>query len=195
MKMARSLNKAQLIGHLGKDPEVRKFANGGSVVTFTVATSEQWKDRNTGERREKTEWHRVAIFSEPLGRVAEQYLRKGDQVFLEGKMETRKWTDQSGQEKYTTEVVLRPYQSDLTLLGGRRDGGDRQPSQSQAQGQGGYQQRQPAPSPQYGGGGYPQEGHPPQRNNMGGPPADIYDGAANGSYGGPTRYPEDEIPF
>lgn len=121
--MAGSVNKVILIGNLGRDPEVRSFQNGGKVCNLRVATSEQWKDRNTGERRERTEWHSVAIFSEPLVRIAEQYLRKGSKVYLEGQLETRKWQDQSGQDRYTTEVVLRPYRGELTLLDARGEGG------------------------------------------------------------------------
>ena len=121
--MAGSVNKVILIGNLGQDPEVRNFPNGGKVCNLSIATSENWKDRNTGERREKTEWHRVAIFSEPLVRVAEQYLRKGSKVYLEGQLETRKWQDQSGADRYTTEVVLRPYRSELTMLDARSEGG------------------------------------------------------------------------
>ncbi len=123
--MASSVNKVILIGNLGADPEVRNFPNGGKVCNLSIATSENWKDRNTGERREKTEWHRVAIFSEPLVRVAEQYLRKGSKVYLEGQLETRKWQDQSGADRYSTEVVLRPYRSELTMLDSRGevDGG------------------------------------------------------------------------
>ncbi|MEM1079589.1 MAG: single-stranded DNA-binding protein [Pseudomonadota bacterium] len=121
--MAGSVNKVILIGNLGRDPEVRTFQNGGKVCNLRIATSENWKDRNTGERREKTEWHSVAIFSEPLARVAEQYLRKGSKVYIEGQLETRKWQDQSGQDRYSTEVVLRPYRSELTMLDGREGGG------------------------------------------------------------------------
>jgi len=121
--MAGSVNKVILIGNLGRDPETRTFQNGGKVCNLRIATSERWKDRNTGERREKTEWHSVAIFSEPLARVAEQYLRKGSKVYVEGQLETRKWQDQSGQDRYSTEVVLRPYRSELTMLDGRGDGG------------------------------------------------------------------------
>lgn len=121
--MAGSVNKVILIGNLGRDPEVRTFQNGGKVVNLRIATSETWKDRNSGERKERTEWHSVAIFNEPLGRIAEQYLRKGSSVYLEGQLETRKWQDQSGQDKYSTEVVLRPYTGNLTLLGGRGDSG------------------------------------------------------------------------
>ncbi len=121
--MAGSVNKVILIGNLGRDPEVRTFQNGGKVVNLRIATSETWKDRNSGERKERTEWHSVAIFNEPLGRVAEQYLRKGSKVYLEGQLETRKWQDQSGQDKYSTEVVLRPYTGNLTMLDGRDGGG------------------------------------------------------------------------
>ncbi|MGB0308736.1 MAG: single-stranded DNA-binding protein [Paracoccaceae bacterium] len=119
--MAGSVNKVILIGNLGRDPEVRNFPNGGKVCNLRIATSENWKDRNTGERREKTEWHSVAIFSEPLVRVAEQYLRKGSKIYIEGQLETRKWQDQSGADRYSTEVVLRPYRSELTMLDGRSD--------------------------------------------------------------------------
>ena len=122
MAMAGSVNKVIIIGNLGQDPEVRNFPSGGKVCNFSVATSENWKDKNTGERRERTEWHRVSITSEPLVRVAEQYLRKGSKVYLEGQLETRKWQDQSGQDKYTTEVVLRPYRSELTMLDSRSEG-------------------------------------------------------------------------
>lgn len=111
-----SVNKVILIGNLGRDPEIRTFQNGGKVCNLTVATSERWKDRNSGERKERTEWHSVAIFADPIVRVAEQYLRKGSKVYLEGQLETRKWQDQSGQDRYSTEVVLRPYKGELTLL-------------------------------------------------------------------------------
>ncbi len=121
--MAGSVNKVILIGNLGRDPEVRNFPNGGKVVNLRVATSETWKDRTTGERKERTEWHSVAIFSEPLAKVAEQYLRKGSKVYLEGQLETRKWQDQSGADRYSTEVVLRPFSGALTMLDGRGEGG------------------------------------------------------------------------
>ena len=116
--MAGSVNKVILIGNLGRDPEVRNFQNGGKVCNLRIATSETWRDKQSGERKERTEWHSVAIFSEPLVRVAEQYLRKGSKVYIEGQLETRKWTDQAGVEKYSTEVVLRPYRSELTMLDG-----------------------------------------------------------------------------
>ena len=120
--MAGSVNKVILIGNLGRDPEVRSFQNGGKVVNLRIATSETWRDRNTGERKERTEWHSVAIFSEPLAKIAEQYLRKGSTVYIEGALETRKWQDQSGQDRYSTEVVLRQFRGELTLLGGRGEG-------------------------------------------------------------------------
>ena len=121
--MAGSLNKVMLIGNLGRDPEVRNFQNGGKVCNLRIATSETWKDRNTGERREKTEWHSVAIFNEGLVRVAEQFLRKGSKVYIEGQLQTRKWQDQSGQDRYSTEVVLQGFGSTLTMLDGRGEGG------------------------------------------------------------------------
>ena len=119
--MAGSVNKVILVGNLGADPDVRSTKDGRPVVNLSVATSENWRDKNSGERREKTEWHRVVIFSEGLCRIAEQYLKKGSKVYLEGQLQTRKWTDQQGAEKYTTEVVLQRYRGELTLLGGRGD--------------------------------------------------------------------------
>jgi single-strand DNA-binding protein len=119
--MAGSVNKVILIGNLGRDPEVRTFQNGGKVVHLRIATSETWRDRTTGERKERTEWHSVVIYSEPQARIAEQYLRKGSKVYVEGALETRKWQDQSGADRYTTEIVLRPYRGELTLLDGRGD--------------------------------------------------------------------------
>jgi single-strand DNA-binding protein len=121
--MAGSVNKVILIGNLGRDPEVRSFPNGGKVVNLRIATSENWRDKQSGERRERTEWHSVAIFNENLGRIAEQYLRKGSKVYLEGQLETRKWQDQSGQDRYSTEVVLRQFRGEITLLDGRGEGG------------------------------------------------------------------------
>ncbi len=120
--MAGSVNKVILVGNLGKDPEIRTMQNGSRVANITVATSESWKDKVSGERREKTEWHRVVIFNENLLSVAERFLRKGSKVYLEGQLETRKWTDQSGAEKYSTEVVLQRFRGELVLLDGR--GGD-----------------------------------------------------------------------
>ncbi|NBR33626.1 MAG: single-stranded DNA-binding protein [Rhodobacteraceae bacterium] len=168
--MAGSVNKVILIGNLGRDPEIRNFPNGGKVCNLRIATSENWKDRNTGERRERTEWHSVAIFSEPLVRVAEQYLRKGSKIYIEGQLETRKWQDQSGADRYTTEVVLRPYTSTLTMLDGRGEGG----------GSGGGAS----------GGGYggPSVGYDD------GPSDGGFGGGASGG-GGSSRDFDDEIPF
>ncbi|MGR3453372.1 single-stranded DNA-binding protein [Pseudooceanicola sp.] len=169
--MAGSVNKVILVGNLGRDPEVRSFQNGGKVCNLRIATSENWKDRNTGERREKTEWHSVAIFSEPLARIAEQYLRKGSKVYIEGQLETRKWQDQSGQDRYSTEIVLRPYRGELTLLdsrGGEGGGG----------GGGGY-----GGGSNYGGGGggYDDRGYGGGQDDRGS--------------SGPSRDLDDEIPF
>jgi single-strand DNA-binding protein len=135
-----------LIGNLGADPEVRTFGNGGKVCNIRIATSESWRDKSTGERREKTEWHSVAIFSEGLVRVCEQYLRKGSKVFVEGQLQTRKWQDQSGNDRYSTEVVLQGFNGTLTMLDGR-SGGD-----SMGGGQGGYSGGYDAPSGGQGGG-------------------------------------------
>ncbi len=121
--MAASVNKVILLGNLGRDPEVRSTQDGRKIVNLRIATSESWKDRNSGERREKTEWHQVVIFNENLGRVAEQYLRKGSKVYLEGQLQTRKWTDQQGQERYSTEIVLQQFRGELTLLDSRGGGG------------------------------------------------------------------------
>ena len=121
--MAGSVNKVIIVGNLGRDPEVRSFQNGGKVVNLRIATSETWKDRNSGERKERTEWHSVAIFNENLGNIAERYLKKGSKVYVEGQLETRKWQDQSGQDRYSTEVVLRQFRGELTLLDGREGGG------------------------------------------------------------------------
>jgi single-strand DNA-binding protein len=121
--MAGSVNKVIIIGNLGADPEVRTFQNGGKVCNLRIATSETWRDKASGERKERTEWHSVAIFSEPLAKIAEQYLRKGSKVYIEGQLETRKWQDQSGADRYSTEIVLRPYRGELTLLDSRGQGG------------------------------------------------------------------------
>ena len=182
--MAGSVNKVIIVGNLGRDPEVRSFQNGGKVCNLRIATSEQWKDRNTGERRERTEWHSVAIFSEPLARIAEQYLRKGSKVYIEGQLETRKWQDQSGQDRYSTEVVLRPFRSELTLLDGRGEGGGGGGGGTYGGGSGG--------GGNYGGGGgYDDRGYD-DRGGSGGT------GGGSGSGGGgssPSRDLDDEIPF
>lgn len=166
--MAGSLNKVMLIGNLGRDPEVRSFQNGGKVCNLSIATSETWKDKNTGERREKTEWHRVAIFQEGLVRVAEQYLRKGSTVYIEGKLQTRKWQDQSGKDNYTTEIVLQGYDGVMTMIGGRGDSGS---MGSGGGGGGGYMSDQS-------GGGYGGQG-----------------GYDQGPSGGGHGDMDDEIPF
>jgi single-strand DNA-binding protein len=145
--VAGSLNKVMLIGNLGKDPEVRSFQNGGKVCNFSLATSENWKDKNTGERREKTDWHNVAIFNENLVRIAEQYLKKGSKVYIEGSLQTRKWQDQSGADKYTTEVVLQNFNGTLVLLDRAEGGGG-----SRGGGGGDYNQDD-APRGNFGGGG------------------------------------------
>ena len=121
--MARGINKAIVVGNLGRDPEVRYSANGNAIANVTIATTDSWKDRQSGERQEKTEWHRVVIFDQNLVEIAEKYLQKGSKVYLEGQLQTRKWTDQSGQEKYTTEVVLQRFRSTLTMLDSRADSG------------------------------------------------------------------------
>ncbi len=117
--MSGSINKVILVGNLGRDPEIRAMQNGDKVVQLSIATSDRWKDKTSGEQRERTEWHRVVIFNDGIGRIAEQYLKKGSTVYIEGQLQTRKWTDQSGQEKYTTEIVLQRYRGELTLLGSR----------------------------------------------------------------------------
>jgi|SRR6056297_1794771 len=170
--MAGSVNKVIIVGNLGRDPETRTFQNGGKVCNLRIATSESWKDRNTGERKERTEWHSVAIFNENLARLAEQYLRKGSKVYVEGKLETRKWQDQSGQDRYSTEVVLRPFAGELTFLDSREGGG---------------------------GGGYPSGGGN-ENNDYGDDYGGGRDyGGPSGGGGGPARAPsrdiDDEIPF
>lgn len=167
--MAGSVNKVTLIGNLGRDPEVRSTQDGMKIVNLSLATSENWKDRNSGERRERTEWHRVVIFNENLARVAEQYLRKGSKIYVEGQLQTRKWTDQNGQDRYTTEVVLQRYRGELTMLDGRGEGG------GGGYGGGGFNQDQG-----YGGGGGDMGG-----GGMGGGAAPV---------GGPSDL-DDEIPF
>jgi single-strand DNA-binding protein len=149
--MAGSVNKVILVGNLGRDPEVRTMQSGGRTVSFSVATSETWNDRATGERKEKTQWHRVVIFNEKLGEIAEKYLRKGSKVYLEGQLESRKYTDKDGNERDITEVVIGRFKGELTLLDGRQGGG----SGGMEDEGGGYQSRpaaRPAPAKQGGGG-------------------------------------------
>ncbi len=168
--MAGSVNKVILIGNLGRDPEVRSFQNGGKVCNLRIATSETWKDRNTGERREKTEWHSVAIFQEGLVRIAEQYLRKGSKVYIEGQLQTRKYQAQDGSDRYSTEVVLQGFGGTLTMLDGRGEGGG-------GSSDGGY------------GGGSSGGGY-------GGGDQGGYGGGSSGNNGGGGRSDmDDEIPF
>lgn len=176
--MAGSVNKVIIVGNLGRDPEVRAFPNGGKVVNLNIATSETWRDKASGERKERTEWHRVSILNEPLGKIAEQYLKKGSKVYIEGQLETRKWTDQSGVEKYSTEVVLRPYRGELTLLDGREGGGGNT---------GGYEDR----------GGYedPSYGARPAVGGYGGASGGQAGGMGGTSPGGGRSDMDDEIPF
>jgi single-strand DNA-binding protein len=137
--MAGSVNKVILVGNLGRDPEIRSTQDGTRVANLSVATSESWRDKSSGERKERTEWHRVAIFNEKLVEIAEKYLRKGSKIYVEGALQTRKWTDQSGQEKYTTEVVLQRFRGELTMLDGRAGGGGGDsPSDGDEMGGGGY---------------------------------------------------------
>ncbi|AZL57591.1 single-stranded DNA-binding protein [Tabrizicola piscis] len=177
--MAGSVNKVIIVGNLGRDPEVRSFGNGGKVVNLRIATSETWRDKQSGERKERTEWHSVAIYNEALGKIAEQYLKKGSTVYIEGQLETRKWQDQSGADRYTTEVVLRQFRGELTLLGGR-DGG------SGGGGGGGYDDRGGYDDSSQGGGfgGGSQGG----RGGSGG-------GSGGSSGGGGRSDMDDEIPF
>ena len=135
--MAGSVNKVIIVGNLGRDPEVRTFPNGGKVVNLRIATSETWRDKTTGERKERTEWHSVAIFNEGIAKIAEQYLSKGSTVYIEGQLETRKWQDQTGADRYTTEIVIRPFRGEMTLLGKNYGGsGDEERQQEKPSGQG-----------------------------------------------------------
>lgn len=144
--MAGSVNKVILVGNLGRDPEVKTMQNGNRVANLSVATSETWRDKSSGERKERTEWHRVVIFNERLLDVAEKYLKKGSKIYIEGQLQTRKWTDQSGQERYTTEVVLQQFRGELTMLDGRSGGGG-------GMGGGGGDDDMGGPPPGGGGGG------------------------------------------
>ena len=176
--MAGSVNKVIIVGNLGRDPEVRSFQNGGKVVNLNIATSESWRDKASGERKERTEWHRVSILNEPLAKIAEQYLKKGSKVYIEGQLETRKWQDQSGAEKYTTEIVLRPYRGELTLLDGREGG-------SGGGGGGGYEDR----------GSYEDQGGGQGCGSGGGSGGSSY-GRSGGAGGGASKSDmDDEIPF
>ncbi|MEO1985971.1 MAG: single-stranded DNA-binding protein [Martelella sp.] len=171
--MAGSVNKVILVGNLGADPEIRRTQDGRPIANLRVATSESWRDRNSGERKERTEWHRVVIFSEGLCKVAEQYLRKGSKVYIEGQLQTRKWTDQGGQERFSTEVVLQGFNATLTMLDGRGEGGG---GGGQGGNFGGGQ----------GGGGYDDYGSQP--SSGGG-------GRSGGGGGGFSQDLDDDIPF
>ncbi len=175
--MAGSVNKVILIGNLGADPEIRRTQDGRPIANLRIATSETWRDKNTGERKEKTEWHTVVIFNEGLCKVAEQYLKKGSTVYVEGALQTRKWQDQSGQDRYSTEVVLQGFNGNLTMLGGRGDGAGA--SRGGSDFGGGYSGGDDygAPAPQRGGGGQ-------QRGGASAPPS-----------GGFSRDLDDDIPF
>ena len=190
--MAGSVNKVILVGNLGRDPEVRSFPNGGRVVNLRIATSETWRDKQSGERKERTEWHSVAIFNEALGKIAEQYLRKGSKVYIEGQLETRKWQDQSGNDRYTTEIVLRPYRGELTLLDGRDGGGSGGGAAS-----GGYDDQGGG----YGGGDYEGAsgggygGGRSGGSSFGGGSRGGAGGQSGGGFGGGRSDMDDEIPF
>ncbi|MEO0547341.1 MAG: single-stranded DNA-binding protein [Pseudomonadota bacterium] len=175
--MAGSVNKVILVGNLGADPEIRRTQDGKPIANMSVATSESWRDRNSGERREKTEWHRVVCFNEGLNKVIEQYVKKGSKVYLEGTLQTRKWQDQQGQDKYTTEVVLQPYTGVLTMLDSRNGG----------EGGGGYGGGGGNFGDQQGGGQIGSGGQGGQGGNFGG-------GQQGGGFGGGGDI-DDEIPF
>lgn len=195
--MAGSVNKVILIGNLGKDPEVRSLQNGGKVCTLRIATSETWKDRGTGERQERTQWHSVVIFNENLVGIAERFLKKGSKVYVEGQLETRKWQDQQGQERYTTEVVLRQFRGELTLLDGREGGGmggggggsyDDRAGDYGAGGGGGY-------GGGGGGGGYSSGGGDYGSSSRGGSSGGQRSGGGGSSRPSPAADLDDEIPF
>ncbi len=181
--MAGSVNKVIIVGNLGRDPEVRSFQNGGKVVNLRIATSENWRDKQSGERKERTEWHSVAIFNENLAKVAEQYLKKGSKVYIEGQLETRKWQDQSGQDRYTTEVVLRQYRGELTILDGRDGGGGGGGGAAGGGDYGGYDDYQGGGA-SGGGGGY-----------QGGGSGGARSGGGGGAPAGGRSDMDDEIPF
>ena len=177
--MAGSVNKVILVGNLGRDPETRRLGSGDPVVNLRLATSESWKDKSSGERKEKTEWHSVVIYNENLARVAEQYLRKGSKVYIEGQLQTRKWTDNSGVEKYTTEVVLQRFRGEMTILDGRGGGGGEMDAD-----EGGGQVSRGGGGGDYGGGR--SQGGSERRQ----PPAPSGGGGSRGNYD-----LDDDIPF
>lgn len=181
--MAGSVNKVILVGNLGRDPETRNAQSGAKIVNLTVATSESWNDRASGERKERTEWHRVVIFNERLADVAERFLRKGRKVYVEGQLQTRKWTDPGGQERYTTEIVLDRFRGELTLLDNNRDG------ESGGGMGGGYES---GPSRSYGGGNAPARSG---GNGMSQSPSRSQGGNNGGGWDAPGGDLDDEIPF
>jgi single-strand DNA-binding protein len=178
--MAGSVNKVILIGNLGADPDIKRTQDGRPIANLSIATSESWRDKNSGERREKTEWHRVVIFNEGLCKIAESYLKKGSKVYIEGQLQTRKWTDQSGQDKYSTEVVLQGFNGNLTMLDGRNEGGG---------GSGGGVSR--------GGGGGEYGGGSSSGGDRGGSGGGNQSGGGfgGGAGGGSSRDLDDDIPF
>lgn len=181
--MAGSINKVILVGNLGRDPEIRRTQDGRPIANLNIATSDTWRDKSTGERREKTEWHRVVVFSEPLCKVVENYLKKGSKVYIEGQLQTRKWQDQAGQDRYSTEVVLQGYSGNLTMLDGRSGpsagGGMSEPDQDSYGGGGGS----------YGGGGGSDRGSGGSNRSGGG------SSGGGGGDGGFDKSLDDEIPF
>ena len=185
--MAGSVNKVIIVGNLGRDPEVRSFPNGGKVVNLRIATSETWRDKSSGDRKERTEWHSVAIFNEGLAKIAEQYLKKGSTVYIEGQLETRKWQDQSGADRYTTEIVLRQYRGEMTLLGGRDSGGGGGGNYDAGGGGGGYDD--------YQGGGAGGGGRGGSSGGSGGSFGGSGGGGGGGAGGGGRNDMDDEIPF
>jgi single-strand DNA-binding protein len=187
--MAGSVNKVILVGNLGRDPEVRRLGSGDPVVNLRIATSESWRDKATGERKEKTEWHSVVIFNENLAKIAEQYLRKGSTVYIEGQLQTRKWQDQSGQERYTTEIVLQRFRGELTLLGGRGEGGGSRGDAPDYEGGSDFGSASPMESSGGGRGGYAGGGG--QRSGGGGSGGGRPAPQSSG-FGGDM---DDEIPF
>ncbi len=188
--MAGSLNKVMLIGHLGADPEIRRLNSGDPVVNIRIATSETWRDKNSGERKEKTEWHNVVIFNEGLAKVAEQYLKKGAKVYVEGQLQTRKWQDQSGAERYTTEIVLQKFRGELQMLGSKDDNGggnsrrdDRDDNGSRSGGRSENRGRE--------NGGFRND----DRGGFGGGRDGFGGGGGGGGFGRGSRELDDEIPF
>ncbi|MGE0052771.1 MAG: single-stranded DNA-binding protein [Hyphomicrobium sp.] len=186
--MAGSVNKVILVGNVGKDPEIRRTQDGRPIANLSLATSETWRDKNTGERKEKTEWHRVVIFSEPLCKVVEQFVRKGSKLYIEGALQTRKWTDQSGVEKYSTEVVLQGFNGSLTMLDGAGGGRGAAAGMQESAPDYGYD----AGSSNFGGGGYSEPASSGSKRGGGSSRAPSGGGASKGGF---DKALDDEIPF